>query len=355
MLTQSLEENLDKLYQNAPVVPINDKSKYIIMADFHLGAGKSRDDFGPNQHIVSYALKNYYLEQNYHLVLNGDVEELQKIRYSSILEAWHDLYQIFYSFKDKNLLTKLVGNHDLKLKDMQSELAEHDLNHQLQDAIRLEYNEQQLFILHGHQASQHKGLRQSANSMVLRYIAHPLHIKNFNRENSHNKPLKAEVVLFEYALKNKLPIILAHTHRTLFQGSHILDELNHKLDATLREMLAHPHIKKSLQKELDELKERISLYEKDRLSDLQVTGKYGTSNIPLLFNTGTVFAAEGSYAIEISNGEIALVLWVDLNKNRREDFAHLDVLIMDNVPYAKIILKRETLSFIFHKIRLLLK
>ena len=54
------------------------------MSDLHLGDGGPRDDFRPNAELVHDVLRDYYLEAGYSLVLNGDIEELQRFSYAKI-------------------------------------------------------------------------------------------------------------------------------------------------------------------------------------------------------------------------------------------------------------------------------
>jgi len=74
-----------------------------------------QDDLAPNRSLIEGALKQYYLQNRYHLILNGDMEDLNKFKLSEIIAAWPELYDIFNSFAQMGRFWKIVGNHDLYL------------------------------------------------------------------------------------------------------------------------------------------------------------------------------------------------------------------------------------------------
>jgi len=95
---------------------INNQSRWVIFSDLHLGDGSVRDDFKPNFESFQSALRDYYLKHNYSLILNGDVEELQRFPLDVILKNWKPVYMLFDAFANKNRLAKTYGNYDLQLK-----------------------------------------------------------------------------------------------------------------------------------------------------------------------------------------------------------------------------------------------
>ena len=67
-------------------------SRIVFMSDFHLGDGGKGDDFRHNADLVCGALESYYLEKNWRLVLNGDIEDLYKFKAVKIRAAYGELY-----------------------------------------------------------------------------------------------------------------------------------------------------------------------------------------------------------------------------------------------------------------------
>jgi hypothetical protein len=91
-----------------------DGKKYVILSDLHLGDGGSKDDLRHNKCLIE-SLLIYYLQNDYHLILNGDIEDLNKFSYSDIRHAWDTLFNIFHRFHREKRLIKIVGNHDMAL------------------------------------------------------------------------------------------------------------------------------------------------------------------------------------------------------------------------------------------------
>jgi hypothetical protein len=76
--------------------------------------------------------------------------------------------------------------------------------------------------------------------------------------------------------------------------------------------------------------------------------------IPCLFNSGCCIGKRGITAIELQDGEIALVHWFDKKLSQK----HFD--LVDEAPqqledsdYYRIVLNQDTLDYIFTRIRLL--
>ena len=53
--------------------------------------------------------------QKFKLILNGDIEELQRVSLSTIYKRWSNLYEQFGKFRDRGDLYKIIGNHDWEL------------------------------------------------------------------------------------------------------------------------------------------------------------------------------------------------------------------------------------------------
>src|SRR4030042_5457763 len=135
---------LNSLNKSSIEIPINNNDKIVIFSDMHLGNGKRNDDFKKNSDLFHYVLKNYYLKNDYTLILNGDIEELLRTSYQKIKKKWQNIYQLFDSFNNKKRLYKIFGNHDYELKfrkDLQKE-------YNLYESIILDYKGNKIFIFH---------------------------------------------------------------------------------------------------------------------------------------------------------------------------------------------------------------
>ncbi len=71
----------------------------VVFSDLHMGDGGPRDDFRFNAELVRSALHGYYLPKGFSLVLNGDIEELQRFRLPAIRSRWGDIFRLFAEFR----------------------------------------------------------------------------------------------------------------------------------------------------------------------------------------------------------------------------------------------------------------
>ena len=80
-------EKLTRLLAETAALDITDSDKFIIISDLHMGNGGKLDDFRHNGGFVQYVLEHFYEKENYHLVLNGDIEELHRFSLKEISAA----------------------------------------------------------------------------------------------------------------------------------------------------------------------------------------------------------------------------------------------------------------------------
>jgi hypothetical protein len=76
--------------------------------------------------------------------------------------------------------------------------------------------------------------------------------------------------------------------------------------------------------------------------------------VPCLFNSGCCIGKRGITAIELRDGEIALVHWFDKNLSQK----HFDLVDeapqqLDGSDYYRVVLNQDSLDYIFTRIRLL--
>jgi len=350
-------EKLDKLYKNSPELSINDQDKIVIFSDFHLGGRKSRDDFLPNSEMFSYILDNYYYKKNYKLVLNGDIEELQRISLKTIYKRWGDLYGQFRKFRDRGDLYKIIGNHDWELMLLKNTInfKKDDINYNILPALKLNYKDNTLFVLHGHQASNYHGFKNTLVGFALRYIAHPLMIKNIKRPYTNVNKLKAEEKIYEFSKDKRILSLVGHTHRALFEGLSEVDYLKFNIEQRIRKYLS------SDEKEREKLESSIKVLA-DALKLLLESGDhYDSFNsiydhmiIPCLFNSGCVIDKKGINCLEIEKGNIALVTWYDEENNKSNiTYNPITHIKLDNSSFSKVKLKKDSLDYIFTRINLL--
>ena len=58
----SYRSRIERAFENAPVLPLNRCSRYVIISDCHRGCGTSNDNFLKNQNLYFTALNHYYAQ-----------------------------------------------------------------------------------------------------------------------------------------------------------------------------------------------------------------------------------------------------------------------------------------------------
>ncbi|MEL6560310.1 MAG: metallophosphoesterase [Bacteroidota bacterium] len=340
-------EQLDKLFVNARPIEVAKEDKIVIFSDLHMGDGSSNDDFKTNAEMFSYILKNYYLQKNYHLILNGDVEELQRFSMSKIHNAWDSVVSLFSQFGGR--LYKTIGNHDLKLSVMNPE----ELIHPVDEAIKLIFEEGEMFVFHGHQASKKYQRHNQIVGFTLKYFANPLGIKNYSVSHDSRKQFKIEKIAYHYAAFKKIISVIGHTHRPLFESMHKKDRIRFKIEQLCREYAETKKegLKEAIKVLKQSLKKASKQYEEGRDNGFV----YNTElNLPCLFNSGTVIGKRGMTCLEIESGKISLVHWFDkkiskkyLKNNENEPQQQ------GNSDYYRMVINTDDLNYIFTRVKLL--
>jgi UDP-2,3-diacylglucosamine pyrophosphatase LpxH len=348
-----LYNQLDELYETSYRVQLNPGDKCVVFSDLHMGNGSSKDDFRRNAYLFTTALEKYYLEENYTLVLNGDVEELQRFSYAKIQKRWKAVYAIFDRFMHKGMLFKTIGNHDLQMCLPDGPGREYNPV----DALVFDSIFGELLIFHGHQASM---TYQSLNKLVgytLKYLANPLMIKNYSVAHNSRKQYGIERKVYNYSVFRKRLSIIGHTHRPLFESLSKSERLKFKIEQLCRDYAATTEdgrmqdIRKTIKSHKKELK-KIHKKEGYHIPSGQLYGS--VFNIPCLFNSGCVIGKRGITCIEVRDGQIALVHWFDKHTSKRYlGKRGYDPIEIDGTDCYRTILNQESLKYIFARIHLL--
>ncbi len=344
---------LNNLFKNSPKVSIDKKDKIVIFSDLHMGDGGKNDDFKQSADLFKTSLKKYYLKKKYKLVLNGDVEELQRFDWDKIVKRWQEIYDIFDEFQQAGNFYKIIGNHDIGLH------AEGfpDQKYPILDALTLKYKDNNIFLFHGHQASKKYSEHNALVGYSLRYLANPLGIKNFTVSHNSRKQYKIEKNAYQFASQNKIVSVIGHTHRPLFESLSKFERIRARVEQLCREYSSMDNETGKPLKKLIRLykKELEKIHENNSSEELKKGQIYNSLiNIPCLFNSGCVIGKRGMTCLEISNGEINLVHWFDKNTSKKylnHNGYEPDQLEKSN--YYRMIINKEKLNYIFTRINLL--
>ncbi|MFP4431760.1 MAG: metallophosphoesterase [Spirochaetaceae bacterium] len=342
--------NLSALYDRTPVQRLTEKDQYVIFSDLHMGNGKHSDDFAPNSELFLRVLGEYYYPKPYGLILNGDVEELQRFSLDSIMKRWERVYELFSRFEGEGRLDRLFGNHDMALKSIRSPKIA------VKEALRFDYRGDEIFLFHGHQTSIRFEVYNDWFGFVLKYFANPLRIKNYEVSHDSEKRFRVEQRVYNFASSAKLLSIIGHTHRPLFESMSKIDSLKFEIERLIRKYpKSAPKKKPDIERRIREYKAELLKAQADRNNEASAASLYRENLVvPCMFNSGCVLGKRGMTALEIDRGQMRLVHWFD--RKRSEKYLSYEGFHTEKLPksdFYRVIIKEESLDYIMSRIRLL--
>lgn len=229
----SCYSRISHAFDHAPVLPLNQNSRYVIISDCHRGSGNTNDNFLKNQNLYFTALSHYYARGFTYIEL-GDGDELWENRnMRQIIEIHSSTFRLLSLFYNNCRLYMIYGNHDMEKKKpgysknvcnsyyCADTLCTQPLFPELTfyEGIILEESRMglRLFLTHGHQADFLNSTCWKLARFLVRYLWKPLEhsgvldptsaAKNYSRKDSVEQRLDA------YARSQKIHLITGHTHR----------------------------------------------------------------------------------------------------------------------------------------------
>lgn len=227
-------KKLDKIYQKSNRIIIDDNTKLVIMSDCHRGSGDNFDNFLKNQNIFKAAL-NYYYKKGFTYIELGDGDDLWEVKDSKgIIEVHLDTFKQIKKFYDDDKLIMVYGNHDLSKK--KTETLEkyfykyYDKNKKKEESLLdglvvyesliLEYDNHDIFLIHGHQVDFLNGTIWWFSKFLVRYMWKALEfigVSDPTGSAKNNEIIRrVERKLENWSIKNNKILIAGHTHRAIF-------------------------------------------------------------------------------------------------------------------------------------------
>jgi len=235
----SYHSRIRRAFENAPVFPLNSRTRYVLFSDCHRGDGSANDNFLKNQNLYFTALQ-YYYNRGFTYIELGDGDELWENRkMSQIIEIHSNVFWLLSLFYCQNRLIMLYGNHDMEKKRAgysdtvcasyfcTSSQCIQPLFPGLQfyESIILENpcRNYRLYLTHGHQADFLNSTCWKLARFLVRYFWRPLEHFGVLDPTSAAKNYvckdRVEQRLSDFAVKNEMPLITGHTHRPRLHGS----------------------------------------------------------------------------------------------------------------------------------------
>ena len=239
-LIPGLGSQMEKAFSRAPVLPLTEKSRYVLFSDCHRGNGTWGDNFLKNQHLYFAALQ-YYFENNFTYLELGDGDELWENRsMRQIIEIHSNAFWMLSRFYRENRLYLLYGNHDMEKKharctscfdtwfctENQCELPLFpDIRFYSGLILKDQINGKDLYLTHGHQADFLNSTLWPVTRFLVRYLWKPAEqlgildptsaAKNNTRKN------RTEQKLCRWAKEHHRILITGHTHRPMLGSREI--------------------------------------------------------------------------------------------------------------------------------------
>ncbi|MGN1379643.1 MAG: metallophosphoesterase [Bacilli bacterium] len=229
-----MSKKLDKVFKNAKRFHIDDNSKFVIMSDCHRGAGNSYDNFIKNERIFESAML-YYFHNNFTYIELGDGDDMWEVKnYKDIVDGHLDVFKLLKKFNDSNKLIMLYGNHDIVKKNQEVinkyfnkyyndiKKTEEQLFNNLvvNEAIVMEYQNYNIFLLHGHQIDMLNSDLWILSRWLVRHFWRYLECIGIKDPTSAAKNYrvkgKIEKKLKKWSINNNIMIIAGHTHRPIY-------------------------------------------------------------------------------------------------------------------------------------------
>ena len=334
------------------VLDISGGGKVLVISDLHMGYG-SRDDLYNNGAMLACLLEEYYLKNGWTLILNGDIEELQKFPLDKIMENWAGLYRIFNLFARENRLYKIIGNHD---EELLFGSAYRSYPYSLHNVIKIETGKVPAFVYHGHQLSGIYAKFNNVLEMGVRYILKPFGIGNISGARGPYKRFAVEKKAYAFSLRNSCLSIIGHTHRPLFESLGRFDFIKFEIERLCQEYPLSPlDGRVRIENEVSALRKELGKLKRKEKRDVLRQSLYGDElPVPCLFNSGSAISKKGLNAIEITNGDIALIYWFTEGKSKKfVTRGGYEIEKIPNRPYRRAVLNHDKLDYIFAKIKLL--
>ena len=222
-------------FDNALCLPLNERSRYILLGDCHRGTGSANDNFLKNEFLYTAAL-NHYFHSGFTYLELGDGDELWENRsFSKIKELHTDSFRMISRFYQAGRLHMLYGNHDIekkKLKFPTKHFGSYYCEYQMQERplcpgiqfyegiiLKDERRKKDIYITHGHQTSTLNSTLWPLARFLVRYVWRPLEALGVpdptSAAKNNTQKRNSEKTLTRWAVQNQHLLITGHTHHPM--------------------------------------------------------------------------------------------------------------------------------------------
>ena len=301
------------------------KERLIVFSDHHKGVRDGADDFRKSENAYHAALGHYF-ERGHILAVLGDVEEFWENDRDPVLNVYGATLQLEGAFQKApragqdtegaRRYWRFWGNHDddwrfpeLVEKYLAPLIPGITVKESLLLTVKQNGNELgRILFIHGHQGTLDSDRFGALSRIFVRRLCRPFQRRTKINPNTPSKDWNLRknqnIALHNWAVQHEgLVLIAGHTHHPVFFERQRIDELKqHLQDARDRDAA-------------DEIADMRANLEYAKVREARRGFKMDQ---PCYFNTGCCCFADGDVTgLEIDNGEIRLVRWLD-NDGRRQ-------------------------------------
>jgi hypothetical protein len=331
---KNIEEGLSRTYAATSARDLElDDRPLVFVSDLHKGTRDGADDFWICERAYRACLDHYY-KAGFRLFVVGDVEELWEDWPGKVIDKYTGTLALEGRFHADRRYERLWGNHDDLWRD-KAQVAKHlhefypglEVHEALKFRVKSGGSDLGiLFVVHGHQGTAGSDSKSKIPRLFVRYVWRNIQritkkslntpAKDFGLRLRHNR------AMFDWARAHRDPVVMVagHTHKPVFW--------QRGLRGGLDEGVGHPEGTEGFAPTRSEL--ALAEGEEKRPDPPD------PFTVPCYFNTGCCAFADGDVtAIEINNGKIRLVRWLD-DEGR---------------PQPQVLTKEEDIGEVFDRVR----
>ena len=229
--------------RQAGAISLTGNYRYVIFSDHHKGGRDQADDFQPCEPAYLTAL-DYYLQDNYTLIILGDAEELWEESLQRVMDAYANVFRSEARFYPDRYL-RLSGNHDnaWEIKDLvRQHLDPFFSGIQIRQELLFDFEDEpgshsEILLLHGHQGT----LDGDVFDFVPPHIL-PLYRQFQNKtglgrtspsRDAYERSVQDNQMYYWASQQEKLVLIAGHTHRPIWGSMSHLERLMAQFHALL--------------------------------------------------------------------------------------------------------------------------
>ena len=223
----SFSGRMDHTFQNALCLPLDRRTRYILLSDCHRGTGDANDNFQKNEFLYLAAM-DYYFREGFTYLELGDGDELWENRsIERIREAHEESFKMLSRFYEAGRLYLVYGNHDMVKKRFCKRPLCPGIRFYPGIILKDQEKKQNIYLTHGHQADLLNSTFWIFSRFLVRYIWRPLEPLGIpdptSAAKNNTRKKESEKRLSGWAHRHGHILITGHTHHPMIADSGYLN------------------------------------------------------------------------------------------------------------------------------------